>query len=257
MKNTIEFENGKEYLLNIKDLLSSKKHSSEYFTEDEVIALAKNIKDEDLHKSIVFTYCNKRLVLLSGERLVHALNLLKRVTVSATFIGGYALSLALIENCLRSDLTAVELSESLLFLKEQKQCSNDALARLLHKSKSTVSEILKINKLPQDILDDARNKPEMTRERLLKIARNDKDEIMQKRMYADLCNELNSDKICEDNACKNLTIAKFLEKLNILTVDLKMSISGKIHKTRNKLSKNDKQSFIDAVEKLQKVVESM
>lgn len=103
------------------------------------------------------------------ERRLRACKLLGKSTIEGKYVVGDLRTLALVENIFRSDLTAVELSESVAALQDQKQCKADEIARIIRKAKSTTSEILSLVNLTEKIRQDARNRPEMTRERLLKF----------------------------------------------------------------------------------------
>ena len=54
--------------------------------------------------------------------MLRACKLLGKSTIEGKYIEGDLRTLALIENIFRSDLTAVELSESVASLQDQKQC---------------------------------------------------------------------------------------------------------------------------------------
>ena len=69
--------------------------------------------------------------------------------------------------------------------------------------KSTTSEILKIASLPETIRSDARIKPYMTRERLLKVARR-KSVDVQEKVYANLRQKLEKSENTSINQLQNL-----------------------------------------------------
>jgi len=176
------YDIGKVYSVNVDELSPNPEQPRKYFDEDEIKALAADIKVNGLLQHIVFTKNKGKLFIISGERRVRAHKLLGKEMIEAKYVEGDLLTLALMENILRSDLTAIEFSESIATLKEQKSFSNDGIAELIGKKKSTISEILKVAALPENIRNDARTKPYMTRELLLKIARK-KDEPVQQELY--------------------------------------------------------------------------
>ena len=183
------YEVGKAYSVVISALNPNPHQPRKYFDETELQALAKDIDANGLLQNITFTRHEGELVIVSGERRVRACKLLGKEEIEGKYVEGDLQTLALMENILRSDLTAVELAESVAALKEQQQCSNDNIAALIGKQKSTVSEILKIASLPESIRNDARAKPHMTRERLLKVARR-KDDAEKGKTYEKLCASL-------------------------------------------------------------------
>ena len=184
-----EYEIGKIYSIDINNLMPNPEQPRKYFDEDEIKALAADIEVNGLLQNITFTCHEGKLIIISGERRVRAHKQLGKGTIEAKYVKGDLLTLALMENILRSDLTAIEFAESVAALQKQKSCSNSVIAGIIGKKESTTSEILKIASLPEDIRNDARTKPLMTRERLLKIARR-RDVDVQKKMYDKLCHML-------------------------------------------------------------------
>lgn len=166
-----EYEIGKIYLIDINKLMPNPEQPRKYFDEDEIKALAADVEANGLLQNITFTCHEGKLIIISGERRVRAHKQLGKGTIETKYVKGDLLTLALMENILRSDLTAIEFAESVAALQKQKNCSNDEIAEMIGKKKSTISEILKIASLPEEIRNDARTKPLMTRERLLKVAR--------------------------------------------------------------------------------------
>ncbi len=180
------YEAGTVYQVKINILKSNPHQPRKHFDEAEIAALARDIEINGLLQNVTFTRHEGELVIVSGERRVRAYKRLGKEEIEGKYVEGDLRILALMENILRSDLTAVELAESVAALKEQKKCSNDEIASLIGKQKSTVSEILKVASLPEAIRDDARTKNYMTRERLLKVARR-KEEAEKSKAYEKLC----------------------------------------------------------------------
>ena len=184
-----EYEINKMYTIKVSDLTPNPEQPRKYFNDDEIKALATDINANGLLQNITFTCREDKLIIISGERRVRAHNQLGKEVIEGKYVEGDLMTLALMENILRSDLTAIEFAESVAALQKQKNCSNDDIARIIGKKKSTTSEILKIASLPEAIRDDARTKPYMTRECLLKVARR-KDADVQKKMYDKLLRQL-------------------------------------------------------------------
>ena len=161
-----KYEHDKVYTINVDDLIPKPQQPRQHFDENEITALAESIENDGLLQNITFTRSDNQLVVISGERRLRACKLRGKSTIDGKYVEGDLRTLALIENIFRSDLTAVELSESVAALKDQKQCKADEIARIIGKAKSTTSEILSLVNLTEKIREDARNRPEMTRERL-------------------------------------------------------------------------------------------
>lgn len=79
--------------------------------------------------------------------------------------------LALVENLVREDLTAIETAEAFERLRHNLGDKPQTdLAKLTGKAESTISEILSLNKLPQDIRDEIRGDKRYSVRELRKIA---------------------------------------------------------------------------------------
>ena len=126
-----KYEVGKVYSINVSELKPNPEQPRKYFDEDEIKALAADIEKNGLLQNITFTYHGGRLIIISGERRVRAHKHLGKESVEGKYIEGDLLTLALMENILRSDLTAVEFAESVAALQRQKSCSNDEIAQLI------------------------------------------------------------------------------------------------------------------------------
>jgi ParB family chromosome partitioning protein len=84
--------------------------------------------------------------------------------------GNYA-EVALVENLLRQDLTPVEEAETMQTLMTRQQYTQDQLGATIGKAQNTLSEILSINRLPQEVRDDCRGNRTISRSALIAIAK--------------------------------------------------------------------------------------
>lgn len=251
-----EYEIGKIYSIDINNLMPNPEQPRKYFDEDEIKALAADIEVNGLLQNITFTCHEGKLIIISGERRVRAHKQLGKGTIEAKYVKGDLLTLALMENILRSDLTAIEFAESVAALQKQKSCSNSVIAGIIGKKESTTSEILKIASLPEDIRNDARTKPYMTRERLLKVARR-KDADAQRKVYSKLRNMLEnkshkprkpSNTSQGTNETGNRFVNAQIRKIESMAVELNASHEKMFSKIKAELTDEDKQGLIMALE---------
>ena len=263
--NEPKYERDKVYTINVSDLIPNPQQPRQHFDEDEITALAKSIETDGLLQNITFTCSDNQLVVISGERRLRACKLLEMSTIEGKYVEGDLRTLALIENIFRSDLTAVELSESVAALKDQKKCNDSEIAKIIGKAKSTTSEILSLVNLNEKIREDARNRPEMTRERLLKIAKKD-DANVQQEMYDKLCKKLEThtktakkatNKPADHSIKGNRFVIAHVSKINKLTEDLQASNKKMIEKNKKDLTDEEKQLLMNAFEYMQETIEIM
>ena len=258
-----KYEIGKVYPVNVNELQPNPEQPRKYFDEDEIKALAADIEANGLLQNITFTCHEDKLIIISGERRVRAHNQLGKEVIEGKYVEGDLMTLALMENILRSDLTAIEFAESVAALQKQKNCSNDDIARIIGKKKSTTSEILKLASLPEEIRNDARTKPYMTRERLLKVARR-KDADVQKKTYDKLCHMLEkpentprkSSVISQGNKkAGNRFVNAHIRKLERMTEELNTSHKKMLAKLKAELSDKEKQELKTVLENMQAAIE--
>jgi len=116
--------------------------------------------------------------IVSGERRFQAAGNAGLKTIPAIITDGEPAEIAIIENLLRENLTAIEEAEAIERLRMVHDYGFAELAAALGKAESTLSEILSLNRLPNDVKDDCRNDPKAARGILTVIARQKSPEKM-------------------------------------------------------------------------------
>jgi ParB family chromosome partitioning protein len=140
---------------------------------DALAELAASIERHGLLQPIVVQPVDDdRYVLVAGQRRLLAHRQLGRARIAALLSTGSRDELALIENLQRENLPPLDEAEALAGLKERHGYSQDELARALAKAKSTISELLSLNALPDPLKTDVRAQPRpISKSVLIEIAR--------------------------------------------------------------------------------------
>ena len=113
-----------------------------------------------------------RYVLVAGQRRLLAHRELGRSRIAALLSSGDRDELALIENLQRETLPPLDEAEALAALKRRHGYSQDELAKALAKAKSTISELLSLDHLPEPLKADVRAQPRpISKSVLIEIAR--------------------------------------------------------------------------------------
>ena len=175
---------GKLYNLALSDLAPNPDQPRKVFFEDEIEKLASSIQEKGLLQPILVKELEGgQIIIVSGERRFRAHQLLQREKIPAWFTTGDPEELALVENLAREDLTAIETAEALQKLGEKLgKKPQAALAKLIGKAESTVSEMLSLNKLPEDLREKARGDKRFALRELKKIA-NKRDENKKRELF--------------------------------------------------------------------------
>jgi len=111
------------------------------------------------------------LYIVAGERRVTAARAAGLTTIPGIFVSANYSEIALVENLLRQDLTTVEEAEALQRLKDEQQYTDEQLSGMIGKARTTISDILLINRLPVEIRDDCRGDRTISKSTLITIAR--------------------------------------------------------------------------------------
>jgi ParB family chromosome partitioning protein len=175
----VTYEKGKLYDLNIADLQPDPEQPRKYFDELALAELKASIEKHGvLQPVLVRQSVDGTLLLVSGERRFQASILAGCLTIPAVFTDGDPAEISIVENLLRENLTAIEEAEAIEKLRAQHEYTLGDLALVLGKSDSTLSEILSLNKLPDDVKNDCRSEPKAGRVILALIARQKTPEKM-------------------------------------------------------------------------------
>ena len=185
------YEDRKIYDLSVDKLLEDKDQPRKYFDKKALDALKESIKSYGLMQPIVFRQgeTDGKLMIVAGERRVKAIKsilhtamdnpddsksqeLLNRFEkIQGVFVAGNHQEIALIENVQRENLNPVELAEGLAKLQKPGHTGLEFLGKLIGKSTSSVSEILSINKLPNEIRNEARKRNDISQWVLVAVAK--------------------------------------------------------------------------------------
>ncbi|MFH1034341.1 MAG: ParB/RepB/Spo0J family partition protein [Pseudomonadota bacterium] len=117
------------------------------FDPQALEALAASIREHGLLEPLLVRLDGARVLLVAGERRLRAARLAGLGRVPCTVTTGDPAILALIENLHRQDLTPLEEAEAYARLQAERGFTLPQLAKIAGKAKSTVSEIMSLNKL--------------------------------------------------------------------------------------------------------------
>ncbi|MDD3095423.1 MAG: ParB/RepB/Spo0J family partition protein [Candidatus Neomarinimicrobiota bacterium] len=125
------------------------------FSEEELRELAQSIKEKGLISPVTLTEINGENVLIAGERRLRACKMLGMENIPAYFrdIEGEEelMELALIENVQRENLNPIEEAIAYRALIERYGLSQETVADRIGKKRSTVTNSLRLLKLPPEI----------------------------------------------------------------------------------------------------------
>ena len=117
------------------------------FNQEKLNELSKSILTHGLLQPVVLTKRNSEYILIAGERRLRASKLanLKKIKANIIDISDNKLrEYALIENIQRDDLNILEIAYSYAALINEHSITHDELANMVHKSRSSITNILRL-----------------------------------------------------------------------------------------------------------------
>ena len=149
-------------VLPIKDIRPNSGQPRKTFREDELAELTDSIRQHGVLQPILVRKQGDGYEIVAGERryqAAKAAGLTEVPVVIREISDDDVLKLALIENLQRSDLTPLEEARGYRQLIDEKDLTQEELARILSKSRSTITNTLRLLDLPgevQGLVEDGR-----------------------------------------------------------------------------------------------------
>jgi ParB family chromosome partitioning protein len=146
----------------LKDIFSNPNQPRRDFDTDALQELMASIKEKGIITPVTVRKIPKGFELGAGERRWRAAKKLRLKSIPAYIItvtdAAEVMELALIENIQREDLNSLEEAEGYAVLNSQHNLSHEAIAKAVGKKRVTVSNALRLLKLPPEIRTSLRNR---------------------------------------------------------------------------------------------------
>ena len=142
-----------------------------------------SVKEKGVLEPILVRAFEGDFQIIAGERRYQAAKAagLQRIPCIEVDVDARGmLEISLIENLQRKDLTPFEESAAIQRLCDQFRYTHEEIARKLGKSRTVITEILSLNRLPEEIQDRCRQADIVSKSMLLQIVRQDSVEDMHK-----------------------------------------------------------------------------
>jgi ParB family chromosome partitioning protein len=139
---------------NIADVVPNEGQPRKYFDEEALNELADSIKSHGILQPIVARDVGGKFEIIAGERRWRAAKIAELTEVPVHIVDcsdGDAMILAMVENLQRTDLNPIEEAEALQALMDSCGCRQEALGEMLSKSRSHISNMMRLLSLPECI----------------------------------------------------------------------------------------------------------
>jgi ParB family transcriptional regulator, chromosome partitioning protein len=168
--------------------------------------LAASVREKGVLEPILVRLIGpNRYQIISGERRYRAATLAGLDEIPAIELDvddREQLEIALIENIQRKDLTAFEEAEGLAILQQKFDYTHEKISQVIGKSRTTVTETLLINEIPDRIRAMCREAGISNKSVLVQVARAGSEEAMEQVVRAFAAGELSRDDLRRQTATK-------------------------------------------------------
>jgi len=179
MTNQANYIEDHLYELELSQLHPDPNQPRKHFDDKALEELKETICQHGILQPVLFTLSDSgQHQLISGERRYRAAKLAGLESIPAIYKKSASLEIALIENIVRENLSPIEEAEAIQRLIDDKICRQKDLPEKLGKAKSTISEILSLNRLPEEIKNDCRSNNLVPRGILVEVAKKRKKQTM-------------------------------------------------------------------------------
>lgn len=175
--NLSNHQDGSFYYIDIDLIETDPKQPRKFFNPESLAELSQSIKQKGILQPIIIRKDNGKIYLVAGERRYRASKMAELEKIPAILTKGNPMEIAIIENLQREDLKPIEEAEALNQMLIEYDYTQDQLALIINKAKSTVSEVLSLNRLPDSIKDEIRQN-EYSRRLLVEVAKRNTQEEM-------------------------------------------------------------------------------
>lgn len=143
-------------MLNLDELMSNPYQPRKIFDDDALKELSLSIKEHGVFQPIIVRKSVKGYNIIAGERRVKASRLAGLTQIPAIirdFTDDEMMQVALLENLQRENLSAIEEAKAYKSIIESLRLTQDELAKKLGKSRSHITNMLGLLRLPLSVQD--------------------------------------------------------------------------------------------------------
>jgi ParB family chromosome partitioning protein len=254
--NLNDQEDGRFYQVEVESILPDPNQPRKYFEPESLRELSQSISQTGVLQPVLIRKDEKgKIFLVAGERRLKAAKMAGLENIPAILTTGNPLEISLIENLQREDLKPLEEAEALGRMVQQYGYTQDRLAKALGKAKSTISEALSLNRLPDAVKEEVRRAELYPRRLLVEVARQETPEKMLALFQTVKQNELKSADVRKitrpASDKKDLSpIAVTLSKVSALQKQL-----GKLNLTATDETERDQ--LLSELQQLKKAIEAV
>lgn len=245
VENKIIEETPKDEIVKVKlsELMSNPYQPRKVFDEDALKELALSIKEHGVFQPIIVKKSVKGYNIIAGERRVKASQMAGLTEIPAIirdFTDEEMMQVALLENLQRENLSAIEEAKAYKSIIESLKLTQEDLAKKLGKSRSHITNMLGLLRLPFSVQDMVLyNKISMGHARVLsKLESHEKIEELAQRVVSENLSVRDLEKLAENSIYKRsmpVNKAKKNREYKYVEDSMKEKLGTKVSISENKI----------------------
>ena len=245
VENKIIEETPKDEIVKVKlsELMSNPYQPRKVFDEDALKELALSIKEHGVFQPIIVKKSVKGYNTIAGERRVKASQMAGLTEIPAIirdFTDEEMMQVALLENLQRENLSAIEEAKAYKSIIESLKLTQEDLAKKLGKSRSHITNMLGLLRLPFSVQDMVLyNKISMGHARVLsKLESHEKIEELAQRVVSENLSVRDLEKLAENSIYKRsmpVNKAKKNREYKYVEDSMKEKLGTKVSISENKI----------------------
>lgn len=174
-----DFQDGGFYHVQVNYILPNPDQPRKYFDPEKLAELSESVKKKGVLQPILIRRDDDgQIYLVAGERRLRAAKMAGIEKIPTILTKGNPAEIALIENLQRENLSAIDEAEALAKMIKDYGYTQEQLASVVGKARSTITEALSLNKLPEQVREECRRADIYPRRLLIEIAKQETPEKM-------------------------------------------------------------------------------
>jgi ParB family chromosome partitioning protein len=250
------YEDGGFYQVEIDSIQPDPNQPRKYFDPQAQDELTESIRKRGVLQPVIIRKDHdNKIYLVAGERRYRGAKQAGLTTIPAILTTGNPMEISLIENLQRDDLKPVEEAEALGRMVDEYNYTHENLAQALGKARTTITETLSLNKLPEEIKEVCRSTNAYSRRLLVEVAKQTTSHAMMALFKQIQENQLTSSQVRE------ITRKRFQRKTKPPAVSARQiaqNLLNTLHKIDwNDMEENEKIKLVTILNELQLTLNKM
>jgi len=140
--------------LALDQIIPNPEQPRKFFNKESLKELSDSITQHGVLQPIIVQKKENGFMIVAGEKRFRAAKIAKLTKIPVLIKSNNPLEISIIENIQREDLKPLEEAEGLKILIDKFCYTHEDLAKIIGKPRSSITEILSLNKLPEQIKKD-------------------------------------------------------------------------------------------------------